>query len=86
MGLFGFGKSDLDSYENNVAKAIRDVESQKRNKEEAKRVGNYQRAIKNIACADGVTRNQYDYNIFVAQRILKERKQRLADAKKRLKK
>ena len=73
--------SAVDSAKAEVVKYQALVESEKRNKEEGKRVGNYQRASKNIRMADGKLVNDYDYKIIKAQELLKKAKANLAKAK-----
>lgn len=73
--------SSVDSAKAEVVKYQALVESEKRNKENAKRVGNYQRAIKNTRMADGKLVNDYDYRILKAQELLKRAKANLAQAK-----
>ena len=75
--------SSVDSAKSEVVKYQALVDREKRAKEEAKRVGNYQKAIKNTRMADGRLVNHYDYNILKAQELLKNAKAKLAAAKKK---
>ena len=84
MGLFS-SKTDISSYERAVERAKAQVEHHQREKEAAKRSGNYQRMPKQYRGMDGVSRNLIDDKIYLAKEELKARKQALADAKRRAK-
>ncbi len=79
------GSSPLAGYEAAVRRAEANLESTLRNREEAKRVGNYKNATKNIKYNGIKAMNSYDAKVYDAKRELKEAKARLAEAKKRYK-
>lgn len=85
MGLFSF----LASHDYSVSQAegkLRSAENflaaQKRSRDTAKQNGNYRRSGKNYRWGDKVG-NVYDWNVWVAEKAVKEAKAQLAAAKKR---
>ena len=81
--------SSVDSYESGVLRAQSQLENAKDAKRQAQSNGNYARANNGTPwrCKDGKSfKNVYDYDIHVAQILLKEAKASLAEAKKRAKK
>jgi|GEM_PF-3058851 hypothetical protein len=76
------GNSPLSSYEDAVKRAEAYLESRLRDRETAKKNGNYKNASKNINCG-GKTMNAYDSNVYFAKEEIKKAKARLAEAKKR---
>lgn len=78
------GISSLSSYETAVRSAESALKAQQANREEAKKVGNYQKACKNYNVG-GKAMNVYDANVYNAKEQLKVAKARLSEAKKRYK-
>lgn len=81
MGFFDedYGLTQAEGY---VRQAEQALEARKRDRDSAKKSNNYKNASKNISF-NGKVGNSYDYNIWLAQELVKRRKAELAEAKKR---
>ena len=79
--------SSVSSYESLLLQAQSRLESVKDQKKQAQANGNYKNAQSGIKTfIDGKSLNSYDYDIYVAQKAVKEYKAKLAQAKKDAKK
>lgn len=77
--------SDVNNINSLLLQAQSRLESAKDLKKQGQANGNYKKAIKNNF-VDGKSLNLYDYNIYRAQKDVKEYKAKLAEAKKAAKK
>ena len=79
--------SNVSSYESQLLQAQSRLESAKDLKKQAQANGNYKNANSSTKTfIDGKSLNSYDYDIYVAQKAVKEYKAKLAQAKKDAKK
>ncbi len=78
----GSSASSISSAEARVRSAERSLQAAKANRDTAKKNGNYKNATKNCRM-DGKLGNTYDYNVWSAQKNLKEAKEQLARARKK---
>lgn len=78
----GSSANGLSAAEAHIRGAEGLLRQQKDTRDKAKANGNYKSATKNCSY-DGKIGNVYDYNVWVAQKNLKDAKEQLARAKKK---
>lgn len=79
----GSSANGISAAEARVRGAEKDLTAAKANRDTAKKNGNYKSSKKNNRWTDGKLGNIYDYNVWIAQKNLKDAKEQLARAKKK---